>query len=352
MTMHRKIRVMIVEDSAVVRELLCLIVAGHPQLEVAASVSSGEEALRLLETISPDVISMDIRLPGIDGFETTIEIMSRKPTPIVVVSESVESSDLQISMNALRAGALSVVEKPVGFAHADYAAIAERLCTQLVIMSSVRLVRRRSVLPAVSRPIPRPLPSSGSFTLLAVAASTGGPNALVNLFRGLGRDFPLPILLVQHITASFLEDFVVWLDGLGPLRAVVARDGERPRPGVVHVAPAQRHLVLSAGLMRLNSGPPVSYQRPSGTVLFESLAPELGARALGLLLTGMGDDGARGLLAMRGAGAYTLAEDESTAVVYGMPGEAAKLGAVCDQLPLGEIAPRILELVASPWRTL
>jgi two-component system chemotaxis response regulator CheB len=151
--------------------------------------------------------------------------------------------------------------------------------------------------------------------------------------------------LVQHITPSFLESFVSWLDGLGPLKAVVARDGELPQPGVVHVAPAERHLILKAGRLRLEAGPPVSFQRPSGTTLLESLASELGPRALGLLLTGMGDDGAQGLLELRKAGGYTLSEDESTAVVYGMPGAAAKLGAVCEQLPLGELAPRILELL-------
>ena len=347
MTKPRKIRVMVVEDSAVIRELLCHIIAEHPQLEVAASVGSGEEALRLLETISPDVISLDIRLPGIDGFETTCRVMSRKPTPIVVVSASVESEDLKISMNALRAGALAVLEKPVGVTNADYAAIAARLCTQLVIMSSVKLIRQKLARPFGSNPFPQTPSAGGPYSLLAVAASTGGPNALTTLLRELGRSFPLPILLVQHITPSFLEGFVSWLDFQGPLKAVVARDGERPQPGVVHVAPAERHLVLKAGLMRLQSDPPVSYQRPSGTVLFESLAPELGPRALGLLLTGMGDDGARGLLAMRAAGAYTLAEDESTAVVYGMPGEAAKLGAVSELLPLSELAPRILQLLSS-----
>ena len=346
MTKPRKIRVMVVEDSAVIRELLCHIIAEHPQLEVAASVGSGEEALRILEKISPDIISMDIRLPGIDGFETTCRIMSRKPTPIVVVSESIESEDLKISMNALRAGALAVVEKPVGVTHSDYAAIAGRLCTQLVIMSSVRLVRQRFTPPIVSRPFPSAPITADTYSLLAVVASTGGPNALTTLFRGLGRDFPLPILLVQHITASFLGDFVSWLDGLGPLKTVVARDGELPQPGVVHVAPAERHLVLKAGRLRLEDGPPISLQRPSGTALFESLASERGHQALGLLLTGMGDDGAQGLLKLRNAGGYTLAESESTAVVYGMPGAAAKLGAVCEQLPLGELAPRILELLS------
>ena len=338
---------MVVEDSAVIRELLCHIIGSDTRLEVAVAVDSGEEALRLLDKISPDVITMDIRLPGMDGLEATVQIMSRKPTPIVVVSASVESDDLKISMNALRAGALTVLEKPVGVTHADYASIAERLCTQLVIMSSVKLVRRRLVLPIAAQPSFNAAPISGSYSLLAVAASTGGPNALVTLFQGLRKEFPLPILLVQHITPSFLEDFVSWLDGLGPLRAEVARDGMPPRPGVVHVAPAGRHLILRGGLMELETGPPVSFQRPSGTTLLESVASDLGSRGLGVVLTGMGDDGARGLLALRRAGGYTLAEDESTSVVFGMPGESAKLGAVCEQLPLGAIGPRILELLSA-----
>jgi len=342
-----KIRVMVVEDSGVIKDLLCHIISSDPRLEVAAAVTSGEEALRLLEKVSPDIITMDIRLPGMDGLETTAQIMSSNPTPIVVVSASVDSDELKISMNALRAGALTVLEKPVGVTHADYATIAERLCTQLVIMSSVKLIRRRLVRPAdVLKPLDEAARASDGYSILAVVASTGGPNALVTLFQGLGKGFPLPILLVQHITPSFLEDFISWLDSLGPLRVVTARDGEVPRPGVVHVAPAERHLLLRGGRMRIESGPLVSFQLPSGTTLLESVASDLGSRAIGLVLTGMGDDGARGLLDIRTAGGYTLAEDESTAVVFGMPGEAAKLGAVCDQLPLGSLAPRILELLS------
>lgn len=351
----KRIRVLIVEDSAVVREFLQYLIGQDPRLEVAAAVSSAEEALGILDQAAPDVISMDIRLPGMNGFEATRRIMAQRPTPIVVISSSVESEDLKISMNALRAGALTIIEKPVGTAHADYEVLAERICTQLAIMSQVKVIRQRpgraarlagdeQVRPA--RPaLASPKAATGPFRAVGVVASTGGPNALVELLSGLQADFPLPILLVQHITTSFLEGFVAWLNGVCPQEVVIAKEGEVPAPGKVYLAPPDQHLKLEAGYLRTDSSPPVCAQRPSGTVLFQSMAYSLGAQALGVLLTGMGEDGAEGLLELRQAGGHTIAEDESTAVVYGMPRAAVGLGAASESLPLPVIAPRILELV-------
>lgn len=343
----KKIRVLIVEDSAVVREFLQHLIGQDPRLEVAAAVSSAEEALRILDQAAPDVISMDIRLPGMNGFEATRRIMAQRPTPIVVVSSSVEAEDLKISMNALRAGALTIIEKPVGTTHADYAVLAERLCTQLAIMSQVKVIRQRlgREVAAVS-PTLLPLRGpAGPFRVLGVVASTGGPNALAELLNGLEGDFPLPILLVQHITAGFLEGFAAWLNHACPQEVAIAREGEIPAPGKVYLAPSDRHLKLESGYLRADSSPPVCAQRPSGTVLFQSMAHSLGAQALGVLLTGMGEDGAEGLLEIRRAGGHTIAEDESTAVVYGMPRAAVVLGGASESLPLPAIAPRILELV-------
>ncbi|MBI2504351.1 MAG: chemotaxis-specific protein-glutamate methyltransferase CheB [Candidatus Latescibacteria bacterium] len=342
----RRIRVLIVEDSAVVREFLQYLIGQDPRLEVAAAVGSAEEALRILDQTAPDVISMDIRLPGMNGFEATRRIMAQRPTPIVVVSSSVESEDLKISMNALRAGALTIIEKPVGTAHADYEVLAERICTQLAIMSQVKVIRQRPGREAVTAsPTLLPLKGpAGPFWAMGVVASTGGPNALAELLNGLQAGFPLPILLVQHITASFLEGFAVWLNHACPQEVVIAKEGEVPAPGKVYLAPPDRHLKLENRCLRVDGSPPVCAQRPSGTVLFQSMAHSLGAQALGVLLTGMGEDGAEGLLEIRQAGGHTIAEDESTAVVYGMPGAAARLGAVSESLPLPAIAPRILEL--------
>jgi two-component system, chemotaxis family, protein-glutamate methylesterase/glutaminase len=349
-----KIRVMIVEDSLVIREFLRYIIGRDSRLEVTAAVGSAEEALRILHQVSPDVISMDIRLPGMNGFEATQRIMAEKPTPIVVVSASVESEDLKVSMNALRAGALAVVEKPVGTRHASYEALADRLCTQLVIMSRVKVIRQRLGLglPLGVSEAPRslrdqPLRAPGPLCLMGIVASTGGPDALVKVLGGLSPRFPLPILLVQHITASFLKGFVAWLDDLCPLSVTVAREWQVPEPGKVYVAPEDRHLVIEQGSLRLEGGPSVCAQRPSGTVLFRSMARDLGPRALAVLLTGMGEDGAEGMRNVRAAGGYTIAEDESTAVVYGMPAAAVRFNAVCESLPLPEIAPRLRELVST-----
>ena len=347
----RKIRVMIIEDSDVVRMLLEEIISRDPRLEVAASVSSAEEGLQLLHKVAPDVISLDIRLPGMNGFQATKRIMSEKPTPIVVVSASVEKEDLKISMNALKAGALTIVEKPVGTTRSDYQEMADQIRTQLAIMSAVKVVRqRRSPSPSPgARPSglqAHPVRKNGTFRVLGIATSTGGPNALERLLNGLPADFSLPILIVQHITPSFLQGFAAWLDDVCPFAAAVARDGEVPVAGKVYVAPTESHLTVRAGRIRLDPGPPVSSQRPSGTVLFESLACEFGSRAIGVLLTGMGDDGARGLVELRTVGGYTIVEDESTAVVYGMPQAAVRLGAACESLPLHEIATRVLDLIA------
>jgi len=352
----KKIRVMIVEDSAVTRELLRHIVDSDPRLEVAATVDSAEEALRQLNTVAPDIISMDIRLPGMNGLEATQRIMMERPTPIVVVAASVASADLNISINALRSGALAVVEKPVGVTHPDFEAQAASICTQLAIMSQVRVVRQHAsrliaavstqTLPSAAKAFAT-APKTNAFSVLGLVASTGGPNAVMKVLRGLGPNFPLPILLVQHITPCFLDGFVAWLATVCPFKVAIARHGEAPQPGTVYLSSVDRHLRYEGGVLRLDFSDPVSFQRPSGTVLFESLARGLGPKAIGVLLTGMGDDGASGLLAMRNAGALTFAENETTAVVYGMPAEAARMGAVCHSLPLDEIAPRVLESVMS-----
>jgi len=243
----------------------------------------------------------------------------------------------------------------VSASHQHYAELAGRLCTQLVIMSQVRVIRQRAWRNAVMHPPANgqktpgveagTASAPGSFRMVGIVASTGGPNALARVLAGLGRNVPVPILLVQHITPSFLKGFVTWLNGISPMSVVEAVDGQIPEPGVVYVAPAERHLMLDRGCLRLDGGAPVCVQRPSGTVLLRSLARSLGANCLGVVLTGMGEDGATGLRDIREAGGYTIAEDESTAVVYGMPASAVNMGAVCESLPLDEIAPRLLQLL-------
>lgn len=354
----RRIRVLIVEDSRTVRELLEHLIGSDPRLEVLASVSTGEEALSVIKRGRPDVISLDIRLPGMDGFQMTREVMHRYPTPIVIFAASVQCSELNIAMNALRAGALSVVEKPRGGTHGAYHALAERLCTQLAIMSQVRVVRQRIAPrlpievgepPQVSRTVDT---SAVTDAVIGIAASTGGPNALTRLLGGLPATFPAPILLVQHISAAFSQGFIEWLGSVTLLRVVQAQSNMRPRPGCVYVAPADRHLIHTGQALRLVSDVPVSGQRPSATVMFQSMARHLDSRAIGVVLTGMGADGADGLLEIRRAGGFTIAESKDTAVVYGMPAAAVRLGAACESLPFDDIAPRLTTLVHESALTL
>jgi two-component system chemotaxis response regulator CheB len=182
---------------------------------------------------------------------------------------------------------------------------------------------------------------------MGIVSSTGGPNALAELLRALGPDFPLPILLVQHIGSNFLDGFAAWLRSVCPFSVKIVEKRETIARGTVYLATRDRHLRLGSGCVETDAGDLVCLQRPSGTVLFESMAKTLGRQALGILLTGMGEDGAEGLLRVREAGGHTIAEDESTAVVYGMPAHAVRLGGVCESLPLPAIAPRVLELVAA-----
>ncbi|GJD32022.1 Protein-glutamate methylesterase/protein-glutamine glutaminase [Methylobacterium adhaesivum] len=347
-----RVRVMLVEDSLVVRQLLIHIVGRDARLEIVAAVASGEEALATIAATRPDVISMDIRLPGIDGLETTRRIMAETPTPIVVVADAVEDSSLRISMNALRAGALSVVEKPVATTHAGYEAVATEICTQLRIMAAVPVIRRRPIGSEWAGRVsdfsaPAPVPISAAASVVAIAASTGGPPALARVIGALPQDFPLPVLVVQHMGPAFMEGFAAWLNGVVGLGVAVARDGERPEAGRVYVAPGDRHLELApGGGLRITDADPVGGQRPAATALFRSLARHAGPRGVGVLLTGMGEDGATGLLDMRRAGATTVAEDESTAVVFGMPAAAIRMGAAGHVLPLDRVAAHLARLVA------
>ncbi|HSJ01771.1 MAG: chemotaxis protein CheB [Verrucomicrobium sp.] len=340
--------VMIVEDSPVISIFLEHIINSDPRLRVVASVRSGEDALKVLPDVLPDVISLDIRLPGMNGLEATRRIMAEHPTPIVVVSSNVEDDELKISMNALRTGALAVVQKPVGLTHADYEDLAANLCTRLFIMSQVRVIRQRYrpqvTVPDGSRPIIEP----GGYLqseprILGIVASTGGPSALVRVLGDLAPQLNVPVVVVQHITPGFVRGFVSWLDDVLPsLKVEEARHHTVMEAGHVYVAPADSHTVCIEGnLLALQDSPPFCAQKPSGTILFRSMSRVYKAHGVGVLLTGMGEDGALGLKEMCETGAYTVAEHESSAVVYGMPGTAVRMGAARAVLPVSEIGARL-----------
>ncbi len=339
---------MLVEDSPTVRTLLCHIIDRDPRLQLAAVCVSAEEALDSIAQVAPDVVSMDIRLPVMDGLEATRRIMSEHPTPIVVIADSIHDTTLGIAMNALKAGALTVVEKPAGPGAGAYDKIADAIATQLYIMSQVPVIRRRGGFgaPVARKPTPDVSPPSRA-SIVGIAASTGGPPALAAVLGGLSSKFPAPILLVQHMGPPFMEGFASWLNDQTELNVKLAESREIPMPGTVYVAPGDRHLELAPGnFLRLTSDPPLASQRPAANCLFQSLARVAGPKAVGVLLTGMGEDGARGLVEMKGAGAFTIAEDETTSVVYGMPAAAVRMGGVSLSLPQDLIAARLTQLTA------
>ncbi|MEU4623665.1 chemotaxis-specific protein-glutamate methyltransferase CheB [Actinoplanes sp. NPDC023801] len=350
-------RVLIVEDSATMRHHLREAITADPQLEIVGEAVDGERAVLLAGRLRPDVITMDMMLPGISGLAATEQIMAEHPTPILVVS-SADREELFSTYNALAAGAVDVMEKPRGDdSDADWAV---RLRTSVRMVARIRVITHprarldRRVTAAPPAPVHVPLPATGRLNVVTVGASTGGPAALTELLRGLPPSFPAPVLAVQHIAASeqFAVAFSDWLAGQTGRDVRYAVDGAPVARGAgrVVLAPPDRHLFVRDGLLRLSAGPPRHSCRPSVDVLFESVAEEFGPNAAGCLLTGMGRDGAAGLLQMRSRGAITFAQDEGSCTVYGMPREAALLGAAMHVLPPGRMASHLAELHSAAVR--
>ncbi len=350
------IRVLIAEDSPTVRRHLTGMINETPGMRVVGEARDGEEAIVLALELKPDVISMDIRMPLLDGLEATRRIMSRQPTPVVVVSGLLER-DVDLSFQALQAGALAVVEKPPDRSDPAFAAKQRQLVTTLTAMARVGVVRRWENSPgrsALTQEVPCPRAATNRLRVapevIAIGASAGGPGALSAVLRGLPAGFPVPLVVVQHMPDEFIAGLARWLHKATPLRVVVAADGLVLEPGVVHLGPGAAHLTLARRpdnrlvARLLAERGPYRYQ-PSVDVLFESVARMCGRGGVGLVLTGMGDDGAAGLLAMREAGAVTLAQDEASCVVYGMPGAAVARGGVAQVLALSNLATTLVNLI-------
>jgi two-component system, chemotaxis family, protein-glutamate methylesterase/glutaminase len=348
------IRVLVVEDSPTMRYYLRDALAEDPELQVVGEAVTGEQAVELAGRLRPDVITMDMMLPGISGLQATEHIMAEHPTPILVVS-SADRQELFSTYNALAAGAVDVLEKPRGDdSDADW---SPRLRRTLRMVSRIRVIthprarldgRARTAAPPPPAPVAAALLPSNAMAVVAIGSSTGGPAALTELLRELPPNFRTPVLCVQHIAASeqFAVAFSDWLAGQTGRNVRYATEGVPVRTlgGQVLLAPPDRHLFVRDQMLRLSDGPPRHSCRPSVDVLFESIAAEYGALAAGCLLTGMGRDGATGLLQMRNRGATTFAQDEQSCTVYGMPREAALMGAAMHVLPPGRIAQRLADL--------
>jgi len=342
----KKIRVLVVDDSVTVRKRLVEVLSADPELEVVAEADDGKTAIELCQSLRPDVVTLDMMLPVMTGLAATEYIMAHCPTPIVIVSASTNRGELFRTYEALAAGAVDVLEKPTGNEVADD--WERRLVSTVKLVSRIKVIthlrgKLRSSMPE-NRAEPVAGPPSPRCHVVAIGASTGGPAAIVEILRSLPPGFPIPILLVIHIGEPFGTAFADWLDGCSPLRVAYAKDGE-PLPAVGHgrviMAPPDRHLVIRQGRLRLTSDPERHSCRPSVDELFMSLARECGDRCTACLLTGMGKDGAAGLLELRRAGGTTIAQNEETSVVFGMPREAILLGAALQVLPLGEIGPAL-----------
>lgn len=348
MTASAKIRVLVVDDSVTVRRALCELIGGDPAFEVIAEAADGKRAIELCLELRPDVVTMDMMLPVMTGLEATEHIMAHAPTPILIVSSSTNRGELFKTYDALAAGAVDVLDKSgADGSQGDWPA---KLLSTLKLVSRIRVIThlRARMRPRESQ-APRALELPRRTRVIALGASTGGPGAIAEVLRGLPRELDLPILLVLHIGATFGAALAEWLDGQSPRRVVVAEDGAMVsvHAGRVVMAPPDRHLVVRRGRIRLTDDPERHSCRPSVDVLFESMAAEYGAALAACLLTGMGRDGAAGLLAIRRAGGVTIAQDEETSVVYGMPREAALLGAAEHVLPLGAIGAA-LGAIAGP----
>jgi two-component system chemotaxis response regulator CheB len=326
MTDGGRIRVLVADDSATIRARFAAALATAPDIVVVGEAADGEEAVARCAVLAPDVVILDILMPRLDGVRATQEIMARFPRPILVVSASDSRRDALSSMQALAAGAVDAIEKP----HQDEPddAFDARLVRAVRLVRKIPVVTRRRVAARPTSSAVHEAPAAAiRREVVAIGGSTGGPAAVVDLLRALPTGFPLPILLVLHIGPAFGFAFAEWLNGTSKIPVVEAADALILKPGHVHVCPPDRHLIVREDMLFLTREPPRHSCRPSVDVLFESVAESYGDRAIGCLLTGIGRDGAEGLRQLRSRGALTMAQDEASCAVFGMPREAILRGA-------------------------
>jgi two-component system chemotaxis response regulator CheB len=358
------VRVLIVDDSAVYRDFLAHILGSDPQIVIAGAVRDGAAAIEAVTTLRPDVITMDINMPGMNGYDVTRKIMESSPMPIIVVSAADDAGEVEMSFKAMESGAVAVVPKPRGGDSPDSAAQSQELILMVKLMAEVKVVRRwprkqaPSVTAAVAQtalgpsatPPPRPRPSGAParFEAILIGASTGGPLPIRTILSALPPEFPAAVLVVQHISTGFGAGFAEWLAGASRLPVHIAAEGELVAPGHVYIAPDEAHMGVREGpRIRLGHGEPENGLRPSVSHLFRSAARVYGKRAVGILLSGMGRDGAEELKGLRDLGAVTFAQDRESCVVFGMPGEAVRLGGASYTMPPEAIAAAVVSLAES-----
>ena len=336
--MGKPIRVLVVDDSLVCRELLSEFLNQTEDIQVVGKASSGKEAIVLNLKLQPDLITMDVMMPGLDGYATIEEIMSSLPVPILVVTSAPVKEGVDQNFKALSAGALDMVEKPeVNGEVADVLRQKVKLLAGVPVIHRTKKKRARRVRSSTGSLI-------GHRPIVAVTSSTGGPKALVEILGALPRKYGACIIVTQHMPYAFTSGFAAWLDHEVALDVSEARDGDIILPGRVLVAPSDQHLVMeSPATVTLSAEPPVGSHRPSGSLMFTSIAGLCGPKAVGIVLSGMGRDGADGLLDLHRAGGLCIAQDEGSSLVYGMPKAAIDMGAVDEVLDIGGITELLIQ---------
>lgn len=343
MSLKRSIRVLVVDDSPTMANTLTALLTEEPRIEVVGRAGDGNRAVQLAKLLRPDVITMDLLLPGLDGPAAIAAIMSAAPARILVVSAVAEQRGVDLGFQAMNAGALELIGKPNVSSGEELRKWGRDLAHSVCLMAEVPVISRRPRTGVA----PPPPPTGARVDVFGIVASTGGPPALADVLSKLPRDFPVPLLIAQHITVGFTQGMVRWLSQVTPLTVDIAKDGERLEPGRVYFPLDGHDLAVDAGgvarLLRSRGGP-----CPNGDVLLSSLATVFGRRSGGVVLTGMGEDGARGLLAIRNAGGVTFSQDEASSVVFGMPRAALELKATDQGVPLASMPELILQSCSLP----
>lgn len=337
------IRVLLADDSPLIRAVLRDLLARDPGIQVVAEVGNGRAAVVQTALLKPNLVIMDVMMPEMDGIEAVAEIMSRTPTPVLMLSANTDPTDSRSAFSAIRLGALDVMAKPAGITTGAFNQVAEQLIAKVRSLSRIRVMHHFRSQSRSADFSMAPVRPRGKRRILAIGASTGGPKAVMQLLKELPAELSAEVLIVQHIADGFAAGFAEWLDREVPLTVVLAREGDTLRPGRVLVAPNGTHLTVnSGGQIALRPTQPLHSCRPAVDALFQSLADaSLGGEAVAVILTGMGSDGAAGLQALHRQGAFTIAQDEASCAVFGMPKSAIDRGAVDQVLPLAEIAPAV-----------
>ncbi|MEM7796556.1 MAG: chemotaxis-specific protein-glutamate methyltransferase CheB [Cyanobacteria bacterium P01_C01_bin.118] len=341
------IRVLIVEDSPIALKILERILNSSPDIEIVGTAHNGQEGLVLIPLVQPDVICTDFFMPEMNGLEFTIQVMVENPRPILVVSASVQEDDAYRIFQLLEAGAVDILPKPQAGLNDNNPLLKQSLINKIKVLAGVKVFKKKPRLRSQPvQPKVRLNYLTNTHKIVAIGASTGGPMALQSLLSELPKDFPLPIICVQHISQGFLQGLIDWLANTCKLPIQIAKEGESPEPGKIYFPLERQHLTINhRGRFIYSYGQPEDSHCPSVTTLFSAIAQTYGRKAIGILLTGMGRDGADGMKAIADAGGMTIAQDEATSVVFGMPKEAIDLGAASQVLPINAIALTVLQMV-------